>query len=154
MKSDGTPWRAIVHIEDIARAFIAVVGAKRELVHDQAFNVGQTKENYRVSEMAEIVAADRARTAGSNTRRRRPGPALLSRELRQACRARCQDFQPQWTARDGAKQVYETIRQGRAEPSTNSKAPRYARLPHMKKLIADGVVDERFRYTHGTTIAA
>ncbi|MGH7179408.1 MAG: NAD-dependent epimerase/dehydratase family protein, partial [Tepidisphaeraceae bacterium] len=56
MKSDGTPWRAIVHIEDISRAFIAVAEANREIVHDQAFNVGQTKENYHVSDIAQIVA--------------------------------------------------------------------------------------------------
>src|SRR5512132_387383 len=57
LKSDGTPWRPLVHIEDIARAFIIVLAAPRELVHNQAFNVGQTEENYRISEVAEIVEA-------------------------------------------------------------------------------------------------
>jgi nucleoside-diphosphate-sugar epimerase len=57
LKSDGTPWRPIVHIEDISRAFIAVLAAPRDLVHKQAFNVGQTQENYRISEIAEIVKA-------------------------------------------------------------------------------------------------
>ena len=57
IKSDGTPWRPLVHIEDISRAFLAVLQAPREVVHDQAFNVGQTEENYRISEVAEIVEA-------------------------------------------------------------------------------------------------
>ena len=55
LKSDGTPWRPIVHIEDISRAFIEVLEAPIEVVHNQAFNVGQTSENYRISELAEIV---------------------------------------------------------------------------------------------------
>ena len=54
--SDGTPWRPIVHIEDISRAFLAALEAPRELVHDEAFNVGRTEENYRVREIADIVA--------------------------------------------------------------------------------------------------
>ena len=57
IKSDGTPWRPIVHIEDISRAFLAVLEAPRELVHDEAFNVGRTDENYRISEIADAVAA-------------------------------------------------------------------------------------------------
>src|SRR5262249_41132376 len=55
--SDGTPWRPLVHVEDIARAFLAALEAPREVVHDQAFNVGATSENYRVSEIADTVAA-------------------------------------------------------------------------------------------------
>src|SRR5690606_28988693 len=55
IQSDGTPWRPLVHVEDFSRAFIAVLHAPRELVHNQAFNVGRTSENYRVSEIAEIV---------------------------------------------------------------------------------------------------
>src|SRR5207245_6417430 len=55
IKSDGSPWRPIVHIEDISRAFLAVLAAPREVIHNQAFNVGQTEENYRIRELAEIV---------------------------------------------------------------------------------------------------
>src|SRR3972149_480742 len=55
IKSDGTPWRPIVHIEDIARAFLAVLIAPREVIHNQALNVGQTEENYRIRDLAEIV---------------------------------------------------------------------------------------------------
>src|SRR5665213_2558741 len=55
LKSDGTPWRPLVHIEDIARAFLAVVEAPRELVHNEAFNVGRTEENYRIRDVAGIV---------------------------------------------------------------------------------------------------
>jgi nucleoside-diphosphate-sugar epimerase len=55
IQSDGTPWRPLVHIEDIARAFLAVLEAPREVVHNEAFNVGRTEENYRVRDLAEMV---------------------------------------------------------------------------------------------------
>ena len=56
IKSDGTPWRPLVHVEDISSAFLAVLHAPRELVHDEAFNVGASSENYRIRDLAEIVA--------------------------------------------------------------------------------------------------
>ena len=56
LKSDGTPWRPLVHIRDIARAFLAVLHADRDLVHAQAFNVGATSENYQMIDVARIVA--------------------------------------------------------------------------------------------------
>ena len=55
LKSDGTPWRPIVHVEDIAQAYIAALHASRELVHNEAFNVGTTTENYQIRDLAEIV---------------------------------------------------------------------------------------------------
>src|SRR5436189_5490311 len=55
IQSDGTPWRPLVHIEDIARAFLAALEAPRELVHDEAFNVGRTEENFQIREVADLV---------------------------------------------------------------------------------------------------
>ena len=55
LKSDGTSWRPLVHIEDISRAFLALMEADRGLVHDQAFNVGSTTENYRIRDVATLV---------------------------------------------------------------------------------------------------
>lgn len=55
LKSDGSPWRPIVHIEDISRAFIAGLAAPVDLVWNQAFNVGSTEHNYRIRDIAEIV---------------------------------------------------------------------------------------------------
>ena len=86
LKSDGTPWRPIVHIEDISRAFLAVLEAPRELVHDQAFNVGRTDENYQIREIAEIVAEtvpgcqiEFAEGAGPDTRYYRVDFAKIAR---------------------------------------------------------------------------
>ncbi len=85
IKSDGTPWRPTVHIEDISRAFLAALEAPREVIHNQAFNVGRTEENYSVTELAEIVCEvvpARVRICG-----RRPSrPEILQGGLRQICR--------------------------------------------------------------------
>ncbi|HEY7088135.1 MAG TPA: NAD(P)-dependent oxidoreductase [Tepidisphaeraceae bacterium] len=152
MKSDGTPWRAIVHIEDISRAFTAVAEAKRDIVHDNAFNVGQTKENYRVREIAEIVAEtvpgckiEYAPGAGPDPRCYRVNCDKLPRLI--------PAYQPQWSARAAAKQVYESIKKY-GLTLDEFEGTRYARLPHMKKLIADGVVDDRFNYTSKANKAA
>ena len=56
IKSDGTPWRPLVHVEDISSAFLAALHAPRELVHNEAFNVGASSENYRIRDLAEIVS--------------------------------------------------------------------------------------------------
>jgi nucleoside-diphosphate-sugar epimerase len=152
MKSDGTPWRAIVHIEDISRAFTAVAEAKRELVHDNAFNVGQTKENYHVSDVAQIVAEtvpnckiEYAPGAGPDPRCYRVNCDKLGKVI--------PAYQPQWSARAAAKQVYEAIKKY-GLTMEQFEGPGLARLPHMKKLIADGVVDERFNYIAKATKAA
>ena len=84
LQSDGTPWRPLVHIEDISRAALAVLDAPRELVHNEAFNVGATTENYMIREVAEIVAEVTGRDCVVRPRRRRAGQALLSRRLLQA----------------------------------------------------------------------
>ena len=81
IQSDGTPWRPLVHVEDISRAFLAVLQAPRELVHDEAFNVGASSENYRIRDLAEIVERDRARRAGVVRGGRRARQALLSGRL-------------------------------------------------------------------------
>lgn len=56
LKSDGSSWRPLVHIEDISRAFCAVLEADRDVIHDEAFNIGSSEENYKIRDVAEIVA--------------------------------------------------------------------------------------------------
>lgn len=144
MKSDGTPWRAVVHIEDISRAFVAVAEADRAVVHDQAFNVGQTRENYRVSKLAQIVAEtvpgcriEYAPGAGPDPRCYRVNCDKLPRLV--------PAYQPRWTARAAVEEIYTAI-QRIALRAGEFEGARYARLPHMLSLISDGVLDPKFRY--------
>jgi len=108
LKSDGTPWRPLVHVEDIAAAFLAILGAPRHLVHDEPFNVCRTTENYQIREVAEIVEqivpGSRivlAESAGPDKRNYRVSGDKLAETL--------PSFQPSWTVRRGAEQLYEAF---------------------------------------------
>lgn len=144
LKSDGMAWRPIVHIEDIARAFISMLHAPPNLVHNQTFNVGHTKENYRIRELAEIVAdtvpdSDIAFAIGASRDKRcyRVDCSKLERTL--------PEFKPQWNARKGARQLYETF-QKIGLTLEEFEGPRYKRVAHLKHLLATGHLDNTLRW--------
>lgn len=144
LKSDGSPWRPIVHIEDISRAFIAALEAPREKVFNEAFNVGSTDQNYRIREIADIVAEvvpncrlEYAEDAGPDTRCYRVSFEKIARAL--------PAFKPQWNARKGAEQCYEAYRSS-GLTLEEFEGPRYQRISHIKKLIADGILDNELRH--------
>jgi nucleoside-diphosphate-sugar epimerase len=147
MKSDGTPWRPIVHIEDISRAFLAALHAPIELVHNEAFNVGQTSENYRIHELARIVAetvpgceVSFAPDAGPDMRNYRVNCDKIQRVL---------NYKPQWNARRGAEELYSSYRRlGLA--LEDFEGPRYKRIAHIKQLISAGFLDQSLRWTKET----
>ena len=139
MKSDGKPWRPLVHIEDIALAFKSVMEAPRDLVHGEAFNVGQTKENYRVREVAELVAkvvpdvkVTFADDASPDARNYRVNCDKIARVL--------PAFQPKWTVESGIRQIYQAYKQANLTRD-EFFSPRYMRLAHVKNLMSSGVVD-------------
>lgn len=145
MKSDGTPWRPIVHIEDISRAFIAAMHAPVELVHNQAFNVGRTTENYRVRDLAMIVKdtipgceVSFAPGAGPDVRNYRVNCDKITRVL--------PEFQPQWDARRGAQELFNSYRTFGLELN-DFEGPRYKRIAHIKQLLAEGALDNTLRWT-------
>ena len=144
LKSDGSPWRPIVHIEDISRAFLAALDAPRETVHNQAFNVGRNDENYRIRELAEIVAAtvpgsrvEFAEGAEPDTRTYRVDFSKIERVL--------PGFQPQWTARRGAQELYDAYRESGITLDA-FEGPQFKRIDHVKQLIADGLLDADLRW--------
>jgi nucleoside-diphosphate-sugar epimerase len=148
LKSDGTPWRPIVHVEDICRAYIAALQASRDLVHNEAFNVGTTAENYQMRDIAQIVkdvipgcSIVYAPDAGPDKRCYRVDCNKIARVLK--------DFKPQWTARRGIEQLYETYQRG-GLTLAEFEGPRFKRIAHVKKLIDDGILDGDLRWIHAT----
>jgi nucleoside-diphosphate-sugar epimerase len=146
LKSDGTPWRPIVHIEDISRAFIAAVEAPTNQVFDQAFNVGHTSHNYRIRDLANIVAEvvpgctiEFADDAGPDKRSYRVNFDRIRHQL--------PAFAPQWDARMGAEQLYKAYRTS-GLTLEEFEGPRFQRIGHIRKLLADGILDEELRYAH------
>lgn len=144
LKSDGTPWRPLVHIEDMSRAFLAVLNAPRELVHDRAFNVGRTDENYRIREVAEVVMetvpgskVEFAGDAGPDTRNYRVNCDLIANTL--------PEYKPQWTIRKGAQELYEAYQRVGIKVE-DFEGPRYRRIHHIKELISSGRLDINLRW--------
>ena len=152
LKSDGTPWRPIVHIEDISLAYIAALHAPRDLVHNEAFNVGTTTENYQMREIAEIVKdivpgcdIDYAPDAGPDKRCYRVDCNKIAYTLH--------EFKPQWTARRGIEQLYEEYKRV-GLTLEEFEGPKYMRIAHVKHLIADGWLDENLRWIEQEKVLA
>lgn len=143
LKSDGTPWRPIAHIEDISRAFIAALEAPEDKVINQAFNVGQTAHNYTIRQIAEIVAEvvpdcriEIATDAGPDTRCYRVSFKKITDTL--------PAYQPVWDARKGAEQLYQAYR-GSGLTLEEFEGPRYQRISHIKKLLKEGILGPDLR---------
>jgi nucleoside-diphosphate-sugar epimerase len=144
IKSDGTPWRPIVHIADISRAFCAVLRTPEEQVHNQAFNIGLTEENHRVRDLAEIVAA----TVPGCRIEYAPGGSPDLRCYRVNCDKALRtlkDFRPQWNAKKGAVELYETYKRVGVKVE-DFEGPRFQRIAHIKKLLVDDILDDTLRF--------
>lgn len=143
--SDGMAWRPLVHAEDIAAAFVALLEAPREVVHDRAYNVGQTEENYLIRDVAEIVAdvlpgsrLSFAAGAGTDLRNYRVSCDLIAAEV--------PGFRPQWTVRKGVEQLTEAY-QRYGLTIEDFTGERYQRIKRIQALQAAGRLDESLRWT-------
>jgi nucleoside-diphosphate-sugar epimerase len=145
IKSDGTPWRPIVHIRDIMSAIVSVLGAPQEAIHNETFNVGQSGENYRIRELADIVSqtvpgcqVEYAADGGPDKRCYRINCDKIQRML--------PTFRPQWTARKGVEELYQAYRTtgltiGDVEDG------RYIRISHIRRLMERKQIDRSLRWT-------
>ncbi|MGH3648020.1 MAG: NAD-dependent epimerase/dehydratase family protein [Micromonosporaceae bacterium] len=142
LASDGSPWRPLVHVRDICAAFLAVLEAPRERVHGQAYNVGATAENYRIREVAEIVAAvvrgsevSFADGAGPDKRNYRVDCAKLADQL---------GFTPQWTVRHGVAELAAAYT-AHALTAEDLNGSRYQRIARIRQLQEAGRIDASLR---------
>jgi nucleoside-diphosphate-sugar epimerase len=146
--SDGTPWRPLVHVEDICRAFLTILEAPRELVHNQAFNIGRTEENYQIRDIAamvkEIVPGSRVKYAeggGPDLRCYRVNCDKIARAL--------PSFRPQWTVRRGIEQLYDAYREHGLTLDEFS-GTRYTRIKHLRSLLSSSRLDPSLRWKQQT----
>lgn len=144
MTSDGMPWRPIVHIEDICAAMLCALQAPKEAVAGEAFNVGADSENYRIREIAEIVARTfpgcelTVGESGGDTRSYRVSFAKI--------RAHMPEFETAWTAERGARQLKAVFERIGLDRETFEAAP-FTRLREIKHLRRTGQVDDRLHWT-------
>ena len=145
MKSDGTPWRPVVHIEDISKAVVAVLNSPREKVHNLAVNVGINSENYQIRKLADFVRQtipdceiSFADDAGPDLRNYRVNFDKYVSNF--------PDFELQWNALDGAQSIYDSYRRFGLNKD-EYEGPKYKRIAQLKSLIASGQLDETMRWT-------
>jgi len=144
IQSDGTPWRPLVHVEDISGAFLAVLHAPRELVHDEAFNVGASSENYRIRKLAELVeevvpgaTATVAEGGGPDKRSYRVDCSKIARVL--------PEFKPAWSVRRGIEQLYEAYSRNDLT-FEEFIGTRYLRINRVRELQEAGRLDDELRW--------
>jgi nucleoside-diphosphate-sugar epimerase len=142
MKSDGTPWRPLIHIEDISRAFLACLDAPSDLVHNEVFNVGGTGENYQIREIAEIVektvpgsVIKLADSAGPDVRDYRVDCDKIADTL---------GFELIWDVPAGAEQLYaQYLANGLTEEDFLGSL---LRIRHVQRLQEEGVLGQDLRF--------
>lgn len=144
LRSDGMAWRPLVHVEDIAAAFVALLEAPRESVHDRAFNVGRSEENYLVRDIAELVAevvpGSRLSIAA--------GAGHDLRDYQVSCdliQAEAPGFRPQWTLRAGVEHLVESYRR-HGLTVDDLAARRFERLARIRDLHAAGRLGPDLRW--------
>lgn len=144
MKSDGTPWRPVVHIEDISRAVIATLASPREKIHNEAFNVGLNSENYRIRELAEFVRetvpnceVGYAADAGPDKRCYRVEFGKYAKTF--------PDHQLDWDARRGVEHIHDSYSKFGLEKG-EYEGPKFKRVAQIKHLLGSGQLDETLRW--------
>ena len=145
LKSDGSPWRPVVHVRDMAAAFVAALETPRERVHDEAFNVGRTSENYQIRDLAEIIAGV---VPGSEVSFA-DGASADVRDYRVNCDKildAMPTFQPEWTAERGAIELRDAYNRIGVELD-EFEGPRYRRVDHIRQLIHEDRLDADLRWS-------
>jgi nucleoside-diphosphate-sugar epimerase len=144
IKSDGTPWRPLVHVEDISAAFLAALEAPREVIHNRAFHVGLTEENYRVRELADMVKAEipsaritYAEGSGPDPRCYRVDCGLIKKAI--------PGFRPRWRVREGIAELHEAYKRNKLTKE-EFLGSRYLRIKHIMELQAAGKLDSQLRW--------
>jgi nucleoside-diphosphate-sugar epimerase len=144
LKTDGSPWRPLVHIDDIAQAFLLSLDAPASLVGGRAYNVGSTQASHQIRELAQLVAevvpdceVEIASDASPDTRDYRVNCDLFARDL---------EFKPAWDIRRGAEELYAAFTKV-GLTIDDVEGPRFQRVAQVQTLIADGKLgpDLRFR---------
>ena len=147
LKSDGTPWRPLVHIDDIARAFVLALDAPAKVVGGKAFNVGSTQANHQVRDIARLVAevvsgckVELAADASPDTRNYRVDCDAFARAV---------DFRPEWDIRRGAEELF-TAFSAAGLKLEDVEGPRFQRVAQIRALIAAGQLDVDLRFLDAT----
>lgn len=145
--SDGSPWRPLVHVQDVAQAFACVLQGPLEVVSNQAFNVGVNTENYQVRQLAAIVqrvipscSIEYSGMAGPDPRNYRVDFSKLGRAF--------PDFRPRWNALEGTRELHAAYRAA-GMTAEDFHGRRFTRVKQLKYLVGTGLLDDSLRWQRG-----
>jgi nucleoside-diphosphate-sugar epimerase len=149
LKSDGSAWRPLVHVEDISNVFVATLSVPRQEIHDAVLNVGNTDENFQIRDVAKMVCAavpdsrvEFAAGASADTRCYRVDCSLLLKTFPK--------LRLKWNVARGSAEIAAALREQPTDPN-DFEGQAYARLPHLRRLISEGRVDATLRWCPGET---
>ncbi|MEM6319834.1 MAG: SDR family oxidoreductase [Bacteroidota bacterium] len=143
LKSDGHSWRPLVHVADVAQAFVKLMEAPLEVVHNEIFNVGDTRENYRIADLVEIIAAiipdatiEYAEDAGPDKRNYRVNCDKIQRVI--------PSFKPAWNVEKGVQELYQIYQNVHLQAGIFESAT-FKRIAHIQQLIRLRKLDGNLR---------
>lgn len=145
IKSDGSPWRPIVHIRDISLAFISALDVDRSVIHNEAFNVGRSDENYQIRDIAKLVGETVPGCEVTFAEGASPDKRSYQVDFSKIQKA-IPGFRPTWDARKGVEEVYSTLKNSGLSPD-EFEGPRYRRIDHIKEMLASGELQSDLRWS-------
>lgn len=145
LKSDGSPWRPLVHVEDVCQAFLRVLEAPREAIHNEAFNVGRQGENYRIREVADLVQETVEGSEITYEEGAGPDPRCYRVDFSKIQRI-LPGFEPSWNVARGVSQLLAAYREiGLSQEDL--EGDRYLRIKHIMRLLEEHRLDTDLRWT-------
>jgi len=139
MQSDGTPWRPLAHVEDIARAFVAALEAPQAAIHNEAFNIGRDEDNHQIRDLARMV---QEATGAEVTLA--PGASPDRRSYRVSFAKSARLFEPRWTVRAGIDQIRDAYAEQHLTLD-DFLSPCFQRLARLRELVEAGELDAELR---------
>ena len=139
MQSDGTPWRPLAHVEDIARAFLAALEAPQAAIHNEAFNIGRDEDNHQIRDLARMV---QEATGAEVTLA--PGASPDKRSYRVSFAKSARLFEPRWTVQAGIDQIRDAYQEQHLTLD-DFLSPRFQRLARLRELVDAGELDADLR---------
>jgi nucleoside-diphosphate-sugar epimerase len=146
--SDGSPWRPLIHVQDVARAFLAILEAPKETIHAEAFNIGAASENYQVRQVAEMVREVVPGSVVTYGENRNPDPRDYRVDFRKLART-LPNYRPEWNVRSGIEELYAAYqRVGLTED--DFFGAKYTRMKTLSHLLLEEKLDSTLRWKMGS----
>lgn len=140
LKSDGTSWRPIVHIEDISRAFTTLLSAPIDVIHNEAFNVARNEDNYQIKEIAKIVSEVVPNSHVELSKDNFPDPRNYKVDASKIHKS-IPEFKPIWNARKGAEELFDAYKK-LGLTLQEFEGIKYQRIGHIKYLLENNIIDK------------